>query len=73
MYKEERLSMDYESGSCIQENVKANSRVAYANRTYRKEELIIYLAAAREAVSAVLMTDREAKQMPIYFISRALQ
>nr|GEX00374.1 reverse transcriptase domain-containing protein [Tanacetum cinerariifolium] len=36
MYKEERLSMDYKSGSCIQENVKANSRVAYANRTYRK-------------------------------------
>ncbi|GKC72312.1 reverse transcriptase domain-containing protein [Tanacetum coccineum] len=38
-----------------------------------KEELIVYLAAAREAVSAVLMTNREAKQMPVYFISRALQ
>ncbi|GKB20847.1 reverse transcriptase domain-containing protein [Tanacetum coccineum] len=38
-----------------------------------KEELIVYLAAAREAVSAVLMTEREAKQMPIYFVSRALQ
>ncbi|GJU53401.1 reverse transcriptase domain-containing protein [Tanacetum coccineum] len=38
-----------------------------------KEELIVYLAAAREAVSAVLMTKREAKQMPIYFVSRALQ
>ncbi|GJV20920.1 reverse transcriptase domain-containing protein [Tanacetum coccineum] len=38
-----------------------------------KEELIIYLAAAREAVSAVLMTERETKQMPIYFVSRALQ
>ncbi|GJZ72186.1 reverse transcriptase domain-containing protein [Tanacetum coccineum] len=38
-----------------------------------KEELIVYLAATREVVSAVLMTEREAKQIPIYFVSRALQ
>ncbi|GJV65430.1 reverse transcriptase domain-containing protein [Tanacetum coccineum] len=38
-----------------------------------KEELIIYLAAAKETVSAVLMTEREVKQMPIYFVSRALR
>ncbi|GKB93187.1 reverse transcriptase domain-containing protein [Tanacetum coccineum] len=38
-----------------------------------KEELIVYLAAAKEAVSAVLMTEREAKKMPIYFVSRALR
>nr|GEV60093.1 reverse transcriptase domain-containing protein [Tanacetum cinerariifolium] len=38
-----------------------------------KEELIVYLAVAREAVSVVLMTEREAKQMPVYFVSRALQ
>ncbi|GKB60123.1 reverse transcriptase domain-containing protein [Tanacetum coccineum] len=38
-----------------------------------KEELIIYLAAAKEAISAVLMTEREGKQMPVYFVSRALQ
>ncbi|GJX02794.1 reverse transcriptase domain-containing protein [Tanacetum coccineum] len=38
-----------------------------------KEELIVYLAAAKEAVSAVLMTKREAKQMPIYFVSSALR
>nr|GEV29769.1 reverse transcriptase domain-containing protein [Tanacetum cinerariifolium] len=37
------------------------------------EELIVYLAAAKETVSAVLMTEREAKQMPIYFLSRALR
>ncbi|GJV19177.1 reverse transcriptase domain-containing protein [Tanacetum coccineum] len=41
--------------------------------TEEKEELIVYLAAAKEAVSAVLMTEREAKQMPIYFISRTLR
>nr|GEX56529.1 hypothetical protein [Tanacetum cinerariifolium] len=38
-----------------------------------KEELIIYLAAAKETVSAVLMMEREAKHMPIYFVSRALR
>ncbi|GJS44497.1 reverse transcriptase domain-containing protein [Tanacetum coccineum] len=38
-----------------------------------QEELIVYLAASKEAVSAVLMTKREARQMPIYFISRALR
>ncbi|GKE24222.1 reverse transcriptase domain-containing protein [Tanacetum coccineum] len=38
-----------------------------------KEELIVYLAAAKETVSTVLMTEREAKQMPIYFVSRALR
>ncbi|GKB39561.1 reverse transcriptase domain-containing protein [Tanacetum coccineum] len=38
-----------------------------------KEELIVYLAAAKEAVSVVLMMEREVKQMPIYFVSRVLQ
>nr|GEV30661.1 reverse transcriptase domain-containing protein [Tanacetum cinerariifolium] len=38
-----------------------------------KEELVIYLAAAKEAVSTVLMTKRDGKQMPIYFVSHALQ
>ncbi|GJZ31904.1 reverse transcriptase domain-containing protein [Tanacetum coccineum] len=37
------------------------------------EELIVYLAASREVVSAVLMIEREAKQMKIYFVNRALQ
>ncbi|GKA19958.1 reverse transcriptase domain-containing protein [Tanacetum coccineum] len=38
-----------------------------------KEELIVYLAAAKETVSAVLMMEQEAKQMPIYFVNRALR
>ncbi|GJV96843.1 reverse transcriptase domain-containing protein [Tanacetum coccineum] len=38
-----------------------------------KEELINYLAAAKEAISAVLMTERDGKQIPIYFVSHALQ
>nr|GFA05526.1 reverse transcriptase domain-containing protein [Tanacetum cinerariifolium] len=38
-----------------------------------KKELIVYLAAIRESMSAVLMTKREANHMPIYFVSHALQ
>ncbi|GKD62188.1 reverse transcriptase domain-containing protein, partial [Tanacetum coccineum] len=38
-----------------------------------QEELIVYLAASKEAVSIVLITEREARQMPIYFVSRALR
>ncbi|GJR92055.1 reverse transcriptase domain-containing protein [Tanacetum coccineum] len=38
-----------------------------------KEELIIYLTVAKEAISAVLMIERDGKQIPIYFVSRALQ
>ncbi|GJS59383.1 reverse transcriptase domain-containing protein [Tanacetum coccineum] len=39
----------------------------------KHEELIIYLAAAKEAISALLMTDREGKQIPVYFVSHALR
>ncbi|GJT17814.1 reverse transcriptase domain-containing protein [Tanacetum coccineum] len=38
-----------------------------------KKELNIYLVAAKETVNAVLITERKAKQMPIYFVSRALR
>ncbi|GKE44142.1 reverse transcriptase domain-containing protein [Tanacetum coccineum] len=38
-----------------------------------KEVLIMYLAATKEAITVVLMTERDGKQMPIYFVSRALQ
>ncbi|GJR33744.1 reverse transcriptase domain-containing protein [Tanacetum coccineum] len=38
-----------------------------------REELIIYLVAAKEAISAVLITEREGKQMSGYFVSRALR
>nr|GEX18985.1 reverse transcriptase domain-containing protein [Tanacetum cinerariifolium] len=38
-----------------------------------KEDLIMYRTAAKEAISAVLMMKRDEKQMPIYFVSCALQ
>ncbi|GKE09317.1 reverse transcriptase domain-containing protein [Tanacetum coccineum] len=38
-----------------------------------KEELIVYMSASHEAISAILMTERGTVQMSVYFISRALQ
>nr|GFA76312.1 reverse transcriptase domain-containing protein [Tanacetum cinerariifolium]GFA76337.1 reverse transcriptase domain-containing protein [Tanacetum cinerariifolium] len=38
-----------------------------------QEELIMYLSATHGAISAVLLTERGTAQMPVYFISRALQ
>nr|GFC32718.1 reverse transcriptase domain-containing protein [Tanacetum cinerariifolium] len=38
-----------------------------------KEELIMYLSASYRAISAVLMTERDTVQTPVYFVSRALQ
>nr|GEW20218.1 hypothetical protein [Tanacetum cinerariifolium] len=38
-----------------------------------KEELIVYLFASYGAISAVLMTEMETVQTPVYFVSRTLQ
>nr|GEV03288.1 hypothetical protein [Tanacetum cinerariifolium] len=38
-----------------------------------KEELIMYLYASYGAISAVLMTERDTVQTPVYFVSRSLQ
>nr|GEX23115.1 reverse transcriptase domain-containing protein [Tanacetum cinerariifolium] len=37
------------------------------------ETLMMYLAAANEAVSAVLLTERDGRQMPIHYVSRSLE
>ncbi|GJR52102.1 reverse transcriptase domain-containing protein [Tanacetum coccineum] len=37
------------------------------------ETLMMYLAAANEEVSAVLLTERNRRQMPIHYVSRSLQ
>nr|GEV30360.1 reverse transcriptase domain-containing protein [Tanacetum cinerariifolium] len=38
-----------------------------------KEELIMYLSASYGVISAVLMTEKDTVQTPVYFVSRALQ
>ncbi|GJX91004.1 reverse transcriptase domain-containing protein [Tanacetum coccineum] len=65
--------MDCGSGDDIQKMKKLIADLPMLTVPKEKEELIIYLAAAKEAISAVLMTKRDGKQMPIYLVSRALQ
>ncbi|GKD08556.1 reverse transcriptase domain-containing protein [Tanacetum coccineum] len=62
-----------EAEAAFKEMKKLKTELPTLTAPMEKEELIMYLAAAREAVSAILMTEREAKQMPIYFVSHALQ
>nr|GEV98409.1 reverse transcriptase domain-containing protein [Tanacetum cinerariifolium] len=38
-----------------------------------KEELIVYMSAFNRATGVVLMTERDTVQMPVYFLSHALQ
>nr|GEX63108.1 reverse transcriptase domain-containing protein [Tanacetum cinerariifolium] len=52
---------------------KSTKKAANGNRIRPKEELIIFLCAASDAVSTVLLTKRDSQQMPVYFVSRALQ
>ncbi|GJS37028.1 reverse transcriptase domain-containing protein [Tanacetum coccineum] len=72
MHEEKRFLLDYGSGRSVQAK-QLIAELPMLVAPMEKEELIVYLAAAKEMVSAVLMTEREAKQMPIYFVSRALR
>ncbi|GKG07532.1 reverse transcriptase domain-containing protein, partial [Tanacetum coccineum] len=61
-----------EAEAAFKEMKKLIAELPTLTAPMEREELIVYLAAVREAVSAVLMTEREAKQMLVYFVSRAL-
>ncbi|GJZ70234.1 reverse transcriptase domain-containing protein [Tanacetum coccineum] len=62
-----------EAETAFQQMKKSIAELPMMVAPQEKEELIIYLAAAKEAISAVLMTERDGKQIPIYFVSRALR
>ncbi|GJX56967.1 reverse transcriptase domain-containing protein [Tanacetum coccineum] len=57
----------------FQQMKKSLAELPIMTAPQEKEELIIYLAAAKEAISDVLMTEKDGKQIPIYFVSRALR
>ncbi|GJT81047.1 reverse transcriptase domain-containing protein [Tanacetum coccineum] len=54
----------------FQQMKKSIAELPMMTAPQEKEELIIYLAAAKEAISVVLMTERDGKQIPIYFVSQ---
>nr|GEU94434.1 hypothetical protein [Tanacetum cinerariifolium] len=59
--------LDLPSPKCLKDVQKLNGN------WLENEEVIMYLAAAKEAISAVLMTEMDGKQIPVYFVIRALQ
>nr|GEZ09292.1 reverse transcriptase domain-containing protein [Tanacetum cinerariifolium] len=67
------IKPDDETKTAFKQMKKLIAELPMLTAPKEKEELIIYLAAAKEAISAVLMTKRDGKQVPIYFVSRALQ
>ncbi|GKB78114.1 reverse transcriptase domain-containing protein, partial [Tanacetum coccineum] len=62
-----------EAERSIKQNEAAYCELHMLVCTNEKEKLIVYLAAAKETVCTVLMTERETKKMPIYFVRRALR
>nr|GEZ56396.1 reverse transcriptase domain-containing protein [Tanacetum cinerariifolium] len=62
-----------EAEGAFKEMKKSIAELSMLTAPKEKEELIMYLAATKEAISALLMTERDGKQMPVYFVSRALQ
>nr|GEV28302.1 reverse transcriptase domain-containing protein [Tanacetum cinerariifolium] len=68
-----RLSIYKEAKTAFKQIKKLIAELPMLTTLEEKEELIIYLAAVKEAISAVLMTKRDRKQMSVYFVIRALQ
>jgi hypothetical protein len=40
--------------------------------TKPKEEMYLYLAATKEAISGVMLVEREGRQIPVHYVSRTL-
>ncbi|GJX54977.1 reverse transcriptase domain-containing protein [Tanacetum coccineum] len=73
MYKKSDFQWTPEAEEAFKQMKKLIAELPTLTAPREHEELIIYLAAAKEAISAVLMTDREGRQIPVYFVSRTLR
>ncbi|GKB11314.1 reverse transcriptase domain-containing protein [Tanacetum coccineum] len=71
--KKSDFQLTQEAEAAFKQMKKLIAELTMLTTPKEKEELIVYLVAAKEAISAVLMTDREGKQVPVYFVSRALR
>ncbi|GKG08979.1 reverse transcriptase domain-containing protein, partial [Tanacetum coccineum] len=65
VHKKSDFQWTAEAEAAFKEMKKLIAALQTLTAPREKEELIVYLAAAREVVSAMLMTEREAKQMPV--------
>ncbi|GJY35620.1 reverse transcriptase domain-containing protein [Tanacetum coccineum] len=65
MHKKSDFQWTREAEAAFKQIKKLIAELPMLTLPKEKEELIIYLAAAKEAISAVLMTEREGKQIPV--------
>ncbi|GKC46198.1 reverse transcriptase domain-containing protein, partial [Tanacetum coccineum] len=61
------------AGAVFLEMKKLVSELPTLTTPRKGETLMMYLAAANEAVSAVLLIERDGRQMPIHYVSQSLQ
>nr|GEU81969.1 reverse transcriptase domain-containing protein [Tanacetum cinerariifolium] len=61
------------SGSRDNEMKKQVAELPTLTAPIKGETLIMYICATEEALSTVLLTERDDKQIPIYFVGKALQ
>ncbi|GKF79906.1 reverse transcriptase domain-containing protein [Tanacetum coccineum] len=73
MHKKSDFQWTPEAEEAFKQMKKLIAELPTLTAPRENEELIIYLATAKEAISAVLMTDREGRQIPVYFVSRTLR
>ncbi|GKA04351.1 reverse transcriptase domain-containing protein, partial [Tanacetum coccineum] len=72
MYKKSDFQWTPEAEKSFQSMKKCIAGLPTVTAPKPIEELIMYLCAAREAISVVLLMERDSRQTPIYFASRAL-
>ncbi|XP_071713149.1 uncharacterized protein [Rutidosis leptorrhynchoides] len=65
--------MDGGGRECIPRGQEIVENVTYVDSTKGRETLILYFAISKEAISSVLIAERNGVQMPIYFVSKVLQ
>ncbi|GKA31953.1 reverse transcriptase domain-containing protein [Tanacetum coccineum] len=69
--EEGRLPLDYRSRRSFHAAQAAYSSTSHAGQSLTRpgRELIMYLSATHGAISAVLLTDRNSVQTPVYFVN----
>ncbi|GJR48218.1 reverse transcriptase domain-containing protein [Tanacetum coccineum] len=73
MYKQERLLLDRSCGRSFPGMKRLIAELPTLTAPMKDEELMVYLLAANEAVNAVLLVERNERQMPIHYVSLSLQ
>nr|GEW49945.1 reverse transcriptase domain-containing protein [Tanacetum cinerariifolium] len=62
-----------EAEGAFKEMKQSRAELSMLTAPKEKEVLIMYLAAVKKAINAILMTERDGKQVTVYSVSRTLQ